>query len=232
MFTLGHFIWLGVFALIITIALILCKKYEVSKEKVNKIVLIIGLVGKIIHIGLSMIESEKGGMVIKQNQLDFHLCSIQIYLIISVYVIKNKKVTDIIKGFMVPSMVIGALLALLIPTEGVDVLRPRVWQYMIIHANLVFYGFYLMLIEKVDLSFKTYKRNLLFLIIFAYIGLNMNSILAAYGANYLYLRVPPMDNLPILNLNNGYFVYIIHLVSVAILLITLVHLPFMKKKTA
>ena len=172
-------------------------------------------------------------MVIKQNQLDFHLCSIQIYLIIAVNLIKNENTKNVIKGFMVPSMTLGALLALLIPTEGVDITVPRVWQYMIIHMNLTFYGFYLMLVEKVDLSFKTYKRNLLILSGCAMMGLTMNSMLAQYNVNYFFLRKPPVDNLPILNLNNGYFVYLAVLIAIAISLITIIHLPFMiKKKTA
>ena len=131
---------------------------------------------------------------------------------------------------MAPTMAIGALMAILIPTEGVDPSVPRVWQYMIIHANMVFYGFYLMLVEKIDLGFKTYKRNLISFSGLGMLGLSMNSILESYNVNFLYLRKPPMDNLPILNLNNGYFVYIITLIIVAILLLTVVHLPFMIKK--
>ena len=55
----------------------------------------------------------------------------------------------------------------------------------------------------------------------------MNSMLAQYETNFLYLRKPPMDNLPVLNLNNGYFVYILILIFLAISLLTIVHLPFM-----
>ena len=64
-------------------------------------------------------------------------------------------------------------------------------------------------------------------------GLTMNSMLAQYNVNYFFLRKPPVDNLPILNLNNGYFVYLAVLIAIAISLITIIHLPFMiKKKTA
>ena len=62
------------------------------------------------------------------------------------------------------------------------------------------------------------------------LGFNMNSILQAYNTNFLFLRKPPMDNLPILNLNNGYLVYVITLAIIAVLLLTIVHLPFMLKK--
>ena len=230
MFSLGHFIWLGIFIVVIVTALILLKKYNVSPLTVGKIVTVIAVVAKLFHLSLSMAPSSDGGMVLKQSQLDFHLCSIQVYLMIACQLIKDESKVNAVKGFMAPTMAIGALMAILIPTEGVDPSVPRVWQYMIIHANMVFYGFYLMLVEKIDLGFKTYKRNLISLCGLGMLGLSMNSILETYNVNFLYLRKPPMDNLPILNLNNGYFVYIITLIIVVILLLTLVHLPFMIKK--
>jgi len=230
MFSLGHFIWLGIFIVVIVTALILLKKYNVSPLTVGKIVTVIAVVAKLFHLSLSMGPSSDGGMVLKQSQLDFHLCSIQVYLMIACQLIKDESKVNAVKGFMAPTMAIGALMAILIPTEGVDPSVPRVWQYMIIHANMVFYGFYLMLVEKIDLGFKTYKRNLISFAGLGMLGLTMNSILESYNVNFLYLRKPPMDNLPILNLNNGYFVYIITLIIVAILLLTIVHLPFMIKR--
>ena len=230
MFSLGHFIWLGIFIVVIVTALILLKKYNVSPLTVGKIVTVIAVVAKLFHLSLSMAPSPDGGMVLKQSQLDFHLCSIQVYLMIACQLIRDESKVNAVKGFMAPTMAIGALMAILIPTEGVDPSVPRVWQYMIIHANMVFYGFYLMLVEKIDLGFKTYKRNLISFSGLGMLGLSMNSILERYNVNFLYLRKPPMDNLPILNLNNGYFVYIITLIIVAISLLTIVHLPFMIKK--
>jgi hypothetical integral membrane protein (TIGR02206 family) len=230
MFSLGHFIWLGIILVIVVTALTLLKKYNVSTAKVGKISMIIAIVGKVVHLALSMKESPDGGMVIDQTQLDFHLCSVQVYLMIACSLTKSTTAKNAIKGFMAPTMAIGALMALLIPTEGVDPTTPRVWQYMVVHGNLVFYGFYLMLVEKVDLTKKTYIRNLIGFSGLAMLGFNMNSILQAYNTNFLFLRKPPMDNLPILNLNNGYLVYVITLAIIAVLLLTIVHLPFMLKK--
>ena len=55
----------------------------------------------------------------------------------------------------------------------------------------------------------------------------MNSVLEKYKTNFLFLRVPPMDNLPLLNLNNGWYVYFITLAIIACVLTLLVQLPFM-----
>ena len=79
MFSLGHFIWLGIILVIVVTALTLLKKYNVSTAKVGKISMIIAIVGKVVHLALSMKESSGGGMVIDQTQLDFHLCSVQVY---------------------------------------------------------------------------------------------------------------------------------------------------------
>ena len=126
-------------------------------------------------------------------------------------------------------MLIGAAMALLIPTEGVDPAVPRVWQYMLIHGALVFYGVYLMLIEKVDLSIKAYLNNLQLLLVVTVAAFVMNSVLEEYKTNFLFLRKPPMENLPVLNLDSGWYVYFITLTLIACTLVLLVQLPFIIK---
>ena len=226
MFTTAHFIWLLAIAVAIVVASVLLKKFKVSHAVVQKTVCIVLIILKIFHLSLSMKESPHGGMIIDQTQLSFHLCSLMIYAAILINVIKNEKFVKTAKSFMVPCMLIGALMALLIPTEGVDVIKPRVWQYMLIHGVLVFYGFYLGLIERVDMSFKVYLTNLKLLMGVTMLAFLMNSVLEEYGTNYLFLRQPPMEGLPILNPNNGWYVYFVSLALVACALLFLVHLPF------
>ena len=226
MFTLGHFIWLGAIAAVIAVLLTLTKVLKLSSTLVHRATTAVLVVLKLFHLSLSMKESPFGGLVIDQTQLSFHLCSIQIYLVILINVVKNEKFVKTIKSFMVPCMLIGAAMALLIPTEGVDPAVPRVWQYMLIHGVLVFYGLYLAVIEKVDLSFKAYLNNIKLLLGVTLIAFLMNSVLEQYKTNFLFLRVPPMDNLPLLNLNNGWYVYFLTLAAVACVLMFLVHLPF------
>ena len=187
------------------------------------------IVLKLVHLSLSMKETDDGGFVLRQSQLSFHLCSIQIYLVIFLNFIKNEKTIAKIKSFMVPCMLIGAAMALLIPTEGVDPSVPRVWQYMLIHGALVFYGIYLMAVEKVDLSIKAYLNNLQMLLLVTVAAFMMNSILEQYDTNFLFLREPPMDGLPILNFNHGWYVYFLTLTLIACTLVFLVQLPFIIK---
>lgn len=118
MFSTGHLIWLGILAAIILGCFILIKKCNIRQSTVQKTVLFLLVIFKLFHLCLSMKESPDGGLVIDQTQLSFHLCSIQIYLVILINVIKNEAFVRTVKSFMVPCMMIGALMALLIPTEG------------------------------------------------------------------------------------------------------------------
>ena len=232
MFSTAHFIWLGCIFAAIAIGYIVAKKLRPSHDRVHLIVTCLLIITHIIYMAVSMmeVESEFGGFVLKQENLPFHLCSIMIYFTVFLRFIKNEKIVAKIKSFMVPAMFIGAAMALLIPTSGTDPTDIRVWEYMVAHGVLVFYGLYLVAIEKVDLGLKAYFSNLQLLLATAIFAFMMNSILVDGNANFFFLRKPPMDGLPILNLDHGWFVYIISLSIVACMLILLIQLPFIIKE--
>ena len=232
MFSTAHLIWLGCIFAAIAIGYIVAKKLRPSHDRVHLIVTCLLIITHIIYMAVSMreVDSEFGGFVLKQENLPFHLCSIMIYFTVFLRFIKNEKIVAKIKSFMVPAMFIGAAMALLIPTSGTNPTDIRVWEYMVAHGVLVFYGLYLVAIEKVDLGLKAYFSNLQLLLATAIFAFMMNSILVDGNANFFFLRKPPMDGLPILNLDHGWFVYIISLSIVACTLIFLIHLPFIIKE--
>ena len=230
MFSSGHFIWLGAIALAILATFVFVKHRKPSHKTVQFAVTALLIVMKLLHYSLSMEESSDGGLVISQTQLSFHLCSIQIYLVVFMNFIKDEIRLSKLKSFMVPCMLIGAAMALFIPTAGVNAAEIGVWEYMVAHGVLVYYGLYLMAIEKVDLGLKAYFNNLLFLTATTLFAFIMNSILVDANANYFFLRKPPMDGLPILNLDNGWYAYIVTLIAVACILIFLIQLPFIIKE--
>ena len=232
MFSTAHLIWLGCIFAAIAIGYIVAKKLRPSHDRVHLIVTCLLIITHIIYMAVSMreVDSEFGGFVLKQENLPFHLCSIMIYFTVFLRFIKNEKIVAKIKSFMVPAMFIGAAMALLIPTSGTDPTDLRVWEYMVAHGVLVFYGLYLVAIEKVDLGLKAYFSNLQLLLATAIFAFMMNSILVDGNANFFFLRKPPMDGLPILNLDHGWFVYIISLSIVACVLILLIQLPFIIKE--
>ncbi len=232
MFSPAHLIWLGCIFAAIAIAFVITKKLGPSHQTVHNIITVILVITHIVYMAVSMqeVDSEFGGFILNRENLPFHLCSMMIYFTVFLHFIKSETLRAKIKSFMVPAMLVGAAMALFIPTAGVNAADIGVWEYMVAHGVLVFYGLYLMAIEKVDLGLKAYFNNLLFLTATTLFAFIMNSILVDANANYFFLRKPPMDGLPILNLDNGWYAYIVTLIAVACILIFLIQLPFIIKE--
>lgn len=227
MFTYTHFIWIAISVLIILTLLFLTKGLNVSHKNVLTIMCIISALSEITKISLNMVDGVSGGKVLSPGSLPFHLCSIQIFFIFGLrFFIKNENVKKVLYNFMVPTSLIGASMSLLIPTVGTSFLNVQVYQYFIYHAFLIFYGIYLIREHLAELSLKVLFVNYGLLLMFVLFDLWVNSFLSFWGANFMYLTRPPMENLPILNLNHGWYVYIINLLTVGTVLMVMFHLPF------
>lgn len=68
-------------------------------------------------------ETENGG-VLGAEYLPFHLCSILIFLFFYLAVAPEGKYREQVKSFLVPVAILGGLLAMLIPTSGVNFRNP------------------------------------------------------------------------------------------------------------
>ena len=227
MFTYTHFIWIAISVLIILTLLFLTKRLNVSHKNVLTIMCIISALSEITKISLNMVDGVSGGKVLSPGSLPFHLSSIQIFFIFGLrFFIKNENVKKVLYNFMVPTSLIGASMSLLIPTVGTSFLNVQVYQYFIYHAFLIFYGIYLIREHLAELSLKVLFVNYGLLLMFVLFDLWVNSFLSFWGANFMYLTRPPMENLPILNLNHGWYVYIINLLTVGTVLMVMFHLPF------
>ena len=180
-------------------------------------------------------DGEVIGGVLSPGALPFHLCSILIFLIFNLLIAKSEKVIEWLKSFIVPVAILGGIMALLVPTSGVDFAQPYAYQCFVYHSILIWFGLYLITTKRVDLSLRSYARNMGFLVLLMFLMIWVNSALSIYETNFLYLVKPPMDSLPILNMNNGWYAYFFSLITVAFTLFTLFHVPFiirsLKKKT-
>ena len=236
MFSLEHFIWLGICVVFITGLMILATKLKFNFRQALITVLIISFASETCKIFTHIEEftdnyGNRGG-VLGANYLPLHLCSILIFLFIYLYISKNEEKREIVKSFVTPVAILGGLMAILIPTSGVDFLKPFAYQCFVYHAGIMWFSIYLISTKQVSLGLKAYKRNLVIMGALVIIMLWVNSALHVYDTNFFFLVKPPMKNLPILNLNNGWLVYFITLVVIGVVLITLLHLPFiiMEKK--
>lgn len=227
MFTYTHFIWLAIAALIITLMLILSKKFSLSLKTVLTIMCVVSFLSEVTKILLNMEDGIKGGKVLEPGSLPFHLCSIQIFFIFGLrFFIKNENTKQILYNFMVPTSIVGAIISLFIPTIGTSFLKVQVYQYFIYHAFLIFFGIYLIREKHVKFNVKTLLTNYALLIMLMFLNLWVNSFLSFEGTNFMYLTRPPMKNLPILNLDHGWYVYFISLFTIAVVLMGAFQLPF------
>lgn len=135
-----------------------------------------------------------------------------------------------LKSFLVPISLAGGTLAILMATSGVDFAAPYAYQCFVYHAGIIWYAIYLIATKQVSLGKEAYKSNLVILSSLVFVMLWVNSALSVYETNFFFLVEPPVDNLPILNLNNGWYAYFATIVILGLVLLTAIHLPALIKE--
>ena len=242
MFTTEHFIWLFISVVIVALLLVLTKKLNVKIDTVVTIMIVMSICSEVTKILCNMLPSphREGGRFLDPGDLPFHLCSIQIFFMFGYkFLAKTQKTKETILAFQVPTMLLGATIALFVPTVGVKFSIIQVYQYFIYHAFIIFFPIYILREKLVKWEIKTYAVNLAMVGIIALIVLWINSFLSVavctceecltanhnyfQRANFMYLTHPPMDNLPLLNLNNGWYCYFLTLASLVVVLMGIFH---------
>lgn len=229
MFTLNHFIWLALCIAFIAGLLVAALKFKWSLKTCSLIVAGISLASELCKIFTHIDPVENNdwstGGVISAGALPFHLCSILIFVWFYVALAKPSKKTQFLLNFATPVAMIGGILALLIPTSGVDFLKPYAYQCFVYHAGIVWYALYLLITKQVKLTLKVYLTNLAVIACLTVLMIWINGALQTYNTNFFYVVRPPMKGLPYLTLKYGWYVYFVHLVVAAVLLFTIVSLP-------
>lgn len=232
LFKSNHIIWLLLcFAIVISFILI-NKKYKFSLETNVTILVCVCIINEACKLCVNLIDTGvttglSAGGYYDPRHLPLQLCSLQMFLFFALkFFVKKEETKEKILGFMVPSLMIGASISLFIPTDGTTFADIYVWRYFLYHAAIIAFGVYLVVFKQVKITGKVYLRNVVYLFIYFVICLWINGILNYANTNFLFTRRPPMDGLPLLNLDHGYRVYLITLVSIALIVLALVHLPF------
>lgn len=226
MFTTNHFIWLGLCALAIILGSIFAVKFKMKERVACSVMFVISLFSEISKMLCNMEECD-GGFVLGPNALPLHMCSLLLFVEAAILFMKDGPLREKLKSFYTPVAIGGGILAMLIPTNGVNFLELKAYQCFVYHAGLVWLAFYFIGAKKVDLGFRSYIRNMVMMFLIALGSIYVNSILSVYETNFLYTRKPPMDNLPILNLDHGWPVYMLTLMAAGLVIFTAVQLPAM-----
>ena len=230
MFSANHLIWLGICAVFIAVMLIASIKYKFSFKVSTAIICFIIGASEVAKIMYSMQPAKGSGMVISAGALPFHLCSILIFVFAYLMFGKEGNLKETLKSFVVPAGILGGLLAILIPTSGTGFNQIQTYQCFIYHAAILWYAAYLIATKQANLGFKAYLKNLAILAVLAVFNIWVNGALQAYDTNFMFLVRPPVEGLPIINLNNGWYAYFFTLITIAIVLIGLVQLPSIIKE--
>ncbi len=237
MFSLGHILWLVALAAIITIGAILLQKTKVPFSTITyclcafmalcQLEIIIEYMVPVSSdtvLPFRQLEGEMSGMVLDPIAIPFHLCGLQTFLVTYTAFSKNERVVHALRMFMLPTMLLGALCACLIPTEGTG-FTIRTVEYFLYHGALILYAVMLLLRGVTKMTWRDYGRNFLLMLGLAFFGMWINSFLAAYNTNFLYLVRPPMEGLPLINLDNGWYVYIVTYLTIVAVVLALAQLP-------
>ncbi len=230
MFSTEHFIWMGICAAMIAALLFISLKFRFSYKTAARIMAVIALASELCKIFTHIEEPEAGGGVLGPEYLPLHLCSILIFLIFYCAFSDNEKWVKRITSFALPICLWGGVLAILMATSGVNFAKPFAYQCFIYHAGLLWWGIYLLITKQVELGRKAYLTNVSVLSCLLFVMLWINSALSAYDTNFFYVVRPPAEGLPLLNLDNGWYVYFLTLVGLGLVGVTLVHLPAMLRE--
>ncbi len=239
-FSIQHFIWLGIGALLICLALFLTKKFNLKHQTVYNIMAGIAIVSEFFEIMLNMLwvrgaDGEilgDGSMALAPGGLPFHLCTIQIFFILIIAFVKNEKIRQPLRYFMCPTMLLGGAVATLIPSIPhlgftADSISGYIttYKFFIYHFAIVFFAIYMIREGLVNIKFKDYLRNFAIFGALTVVAFWVNGALSYADPNFFFLTRPPMPGLPILNLDNGWYAYFATLVIIAVVAMSLVQLP-------
>lgn len=199
---------------------------RLSLKCAGYIMTVICACSEVVRMVCGMVESPLGGMHLDPLCLPFHLCSMMLFAVLFITFGKDGKAKQTVIDFVVVMGTLGSICAILIPTDGTAFTTIAVYQGFVYHAGLLWFPLYMIIRKETHLNLSSYGKNVGILLMLVLIMLYVNSILSVYGTNFMFLVRPPMENLPVLNLNHGWYVYFLTIVAIGITVITLFHLPF------
>ena len=218
----------------IVVSLVICVLVTIlftkmSFKNILRTLLICCIVSEFIKIfGYIIRNLDKLGGYLPKTDLPFHLCSIQIIFIIILNVSKNEKFKKIILSFMLPSCLIGAFAAIMIPASTpISSFSMITIQYFPYHAILMSFAIYLYISKEITFTLRDYYTSIAMLFVVFFIAIYINSILydGVSNINFMYVVNPPVDNLPILNKENGWVSYIIRYSIICLFAVSMCYIP-------
>lgn len=216
MFTVNHFIWLGICAALGSAAFLYLRRHRPPLRSVLTVACVLCVLSELVKTlsVLQMVPSSDGTSVrlyLEMQHLPLHLCSIQIIFIFIARLGRDGRGRDALLAFMYPTCTLGALFALALPSifsSTIDVSQafthPLAYQFFIFHTMLVVLGIYIAMSGEVDIRPRHYLSTLGILGALAFASIYLNSMFAVptyvndelvsvdYSPNFFFTELTPI----------------------------------------
>ena len=230
MFTTEHFIWIGLCAAFVAGMSVIGVKRKFSLRRAGMIMTVLCAFSEVSKVLGGMLESPGGGMHLDPLNLPLHLCSLMLFAVLYLTFGKEGRFRQLLANFTAVMGTLGSFFAILIPTNGTDFTTLPAYQCFVYHGGLMWFSLYLIFSGQAQLgSLRSFLGNLGLLAALAFGMLYVNGAISIYDTNFFYLTRPPMEGLPYLNLDRGWYVYFFRLLGLGVALVGLFHLPFWVK---
>ena len=252
MFSIQHFIWLGICVIMFISVITLYRKKKPSLDKVLDFCIIICALSEVTKVlsVLEMVPSTNGEIIrpyLPLNHLPLHMCSIDIILIYFARHAKNYETREKILAYLYPTCLYGSLLALAMPsifTTSITVdqafTHPMAYQFFIYHTMLGALSAIIVMSKQINWQLKHYIDTLKYLFLMGFASIYINSIFASptyvdgklisvdFWPNFFFTYNNPL-NIKMTTMTHWY-IYMAIIITLAILLTGLCFLPLIRKK--
>lgn len=229
-----HILWV-IISLLVIIYLLKTKKNE---NKLNKILLIYGLISLLLEIIKQVIWSYDNGVWDYQwYAFPFQLCTTPIYVSLLYLITKNKKIKESLLSYLAFFSILGGLATIIYPetcfTKTIEVNI----HTMFLHCGSFVISVYIIMGNYIKLNMKSILKGLKVFLVFIIIALILNisfynsGILNGETFNMFYISPYFISSLPVFDMLQERLPYILFLISyISIITIGAIIILFVSKK--
>ena len=251
MFSIQHFIWLGICVVMFICAILLYRKKRPNLNTVLDICIVVCVLSEITKVlsVLEMVPSADGTLMrpyLPLNHLPLHMCSIDILLIYYARHTSNPVNREKVLAYLYPTCLYGSLLALAMPsifTTSISVdqafTHPMAYQFFIYHTMIGSLSAFIVMSKEIRWELQHYFDAIKYLFIMGFASIYVNSIFASptylngelisvdFWPNFFFTYNNPL-NIPMTRMSHWY-IYMVIIIVLALVLTWICFYPLIRK---
>lgn len=226
----------------------LCLGVLSEVNKILELIKILPVVEPVVENGI-LLYRETGAYApyLEAEHLPLELCSLQILFMLLALLLRNPTWRKRLYALMYSTCIAGASIGILLSSEapGLNTFAeflssPQVWRAFLYHSMLIVLGIAIGMSEECDVRFRDLPWTILFIAVLDWLSFYLNSMMSTpyYSGdtligignvvNYFSSYNNPLG-IPMAT-KGQWFLYLLIRIALALILITLVHLPLLKKE--